>query len=33
VPLDSQAACPQNRAKLLAEVAVGEIDAGQAARS
>jgi hypothetical protein len=33
VPLDSQAAGPQNRAKLLAEVTVGEIDAAQAARS
>jgi hypothetical protein len=33
VPLDSQAACHQNRPKLLSQVAVGEIDAGQAARS
>ena len=33
VPLDIQAACPNIRAKLLSEVAVGEVDAGQAARS
>jgi hypothetical protein len=33
VPLDGQAAGLQNHAKLFAEVAVGEIDAAQAARS
>jgi len=33
VPLDHQAACHQNCPKLLSQVAVGEIDAGQAARS
>jgi hypothetical protein len=33
VPLDGQAAGLQNHAKLFAEVAVGEMDAAQAARS
>ena len=33
VPLDCQATCPENLAEPLPEVAVGEIDAGQAARS
>jgi hypothetical protein len=33
VALDDQPARPQNRAKLLAKVAIGEIAARQAARS
>jgi hypothetical protein len=33
VALHGQTACHQNRSELLAKIAVGEIDAGQAARS